>query len=380
MLNFSGQSVSGETEESLQARVRKTISSVYDRRDRPAYRMLDRPPYSNPNIERWWTAEHDELMKRLIDQWQWHWYWEVTDAVVSMTPKDVLDSFREQEKGKTGVWYNKIMYFAQTRAKNLGLISRIRTPQWKTCPLCGEKFVEDSLPHSCAKRLGMDHLDFCAPCLSSAIWRGNDTSSREQVLEYIRELTSVLQIIPHDTFGQHIEDFHDMTNEQRLSVLKVLRMKPAVHRVKELFASAGGRDSWFRALVEAGVLDNDARKRSRGIQCLARDGHVCYSLGEKTIDDFLHALGIAHDKEPSYPQSSYRADFLVSNVFIEYFGLKGEADYDEKIEEKQKICKEHNVELIDLYSSDLTSVAKLENRLSTVLSGKRTRKLSPPPT
>jgi hypothetical protein len=60
--------------------------SIYDYRDRPAYRNEDWPPYSNRNISKWWTAEHDELLGRLIDRWQWDWYWEVADAVESMTP------------------------------------------------------------------------------------------------------------------------------------------------------------------------------------------------------------------------------------------------------------------------------------------------------
>lgn len=89
-----------------------------------------------------------------------------------------------------------------------------------------------------------------------------------------------------------MHDFHDMDFSQRLAVLQVLQRKPAIQHVRELFGS------WLQALVEARVLDEDARRTSRGIQCIAKDGHVCLSLGEKTIDDFLHARGIAHEKEP----------------------------------------------------------------------------------
>jgi hypothetical protein len=89
--------------------------SVHDNRKRPAYRgNLWRPSY-NPNISRWWTAEHDELMKRLIDTWQWHWYWALTEAAVSMTApfqKEVLVVFQEQDKEELGAWYNKVMKFA----------------------------------------------------------------------------------------------------------------------------------------------------------------------------------------------------------------------------------------------------------------------------
>jgi len=338
--------------------------STYDHRDRPAYGRIDWPPYANRNISQWWTAEHDELIKRLIDKWQWHWYVELARAVTSMTPpfnQDTLRSFQEQEKGQLGVWYNKIVRFAVTRAKSLGLTSRIRAPQRKTCPLCGEEFVEDSLPAPLTERLGMDHLDFCAPCLKSTVYRGtgNQALSREQTLEYLRDLTRVLQQIPHQGFGEGIDDFHDMDSQQILAVLQVLQRKPRVNRVKELFGS------WLQALIEAGVLDEDARRTSRGTQCVAKDGHVCFSLGERTIDDFLHARGITHDKEPSYPETNYRADFAVNGILIEYFGLQGDPDYDNKIKEKQEICKKYDMSLISIYASDLVNITRLESKLRT---------------
>ena len=92
-----------------------------------------------------------------------------------MTPpfeKGVLEDFQEQDKEELGVWNNKIMKFAITRAENLGLATRIRAPQWKTCPLCNQRFVEDSLPAPLTKRLGMEHLDFCAPCLKKTVYQG----------------------------------------------------------------------------------------------------------------------------------------------------------------------------------------------------------------
>jgi hypothetical protein len=336
--------------------------TIYDRRDQPAYRDYNWPPYSNPNIDRWWTVEHDEFVERLIEQWQWYWYWALVEAAIAKTPpfrKDILDPYIEQEKHYEGAWYNNVMKFGIDRVKELGLTSQIRNPQWKTCPLCGEKFVESSLPYPLAKRLGMDHLDFCAPCLKNTILQGtgNSTLSREQVLEFVRGLTDVLQQIPHQGFGEGAHDFHDMDFEHRLAVLKMLQSKPTASRVKELFGS------WLQALIEAGVLDEDARRTSRGIQSLAKDGHICLSLGEKTIDDFLNTYDIAHDREPKYPNSNYRADFAVGSVLIEYFGLEGDPDYDEKTKEKQRICKKHGINLITIYPRDLANITKLEGKL-----------------
>lgn len=181
------------------------------------------------------------------------------------------------------------------------------------------------------------------------------------MLEYVRDLTNALQQIPHQGFGEGMYDFHDMDFGQRLVVLQVLQGKPAMQHVKELFGS------WLQALVEARVLDEDARRTSRGIQCIAKDGHVCLSLGEKTIDDFLHARGIVHEKEPRYPAANYRADFAVQKVFIEYFGLQGDPDYDEKVKQKQRICMNCGIDLVSVYPNDLVSIAKVESKLKMIL-------------
>jgi hypothetical protein len=318
------------------------------------------------NIARWWTAEHDELMKRLIDQWQWHWFLALTETAVSMAPpfqKGVLVAFQEEDRGEVGVWYNKIMKFAITRAENIGLTSKIRAARWKVCPLCNEKFVEDSLPAPLTKRLGMDHLDFCAPCLKKIVYQGtgNKNAPREQIMEYVRDLTQVLEQIPHQGFGEGISDFDGMDSEYRAAVFRVLQRKPSTERVKILFGS------WLQLLIEAGVLEEDARRTMRGTQCVAKDGHVCLSLGEKTIDDFLAAHEIAHDREAEYPESSYRTDFVVNGIFIEYFGLQGDSDYDNKTKAKVKICKAHDVELISIYPADLANLSKLEKKLKVLL-------------
>jgi hypothetical protein len=91
------------------------------------------------------------------------------------------------------------------------------------------------------------------------------------------------------------------------------------------------------------------------------------SLGEKTIDDLLHANGIQHKKEPSYPEGNFRADWIANTVFIEYFGLAGDQDYDLRTKEKQRLCKKHGIKLISIYPADLVSSKKLESMLLKAL-------------
>ena len=119
--------------------------------------------------------------------------------------------------------------------------------------------------------------------------------------------------------------------------------------------------SWFKALVASGVLADGSLKTSRGIKCLALDGHDCFSLLEKQFDDWLFIHGIKHEKEPYYPlHSEYnprkllRADYLVNGAFVEIWGLKGDKAYDEKIEAKRIILKKNRKTLIDLTLKDIS--------------------------
>jgi hypothetical protein len=328
--------------------------SVYDYRDRPAYDNADQPRYTNRNIGKWWTPAHDQLLEDLIREWQWDWYWEVSDALASRLPSDALTSYMEVQN-----WYNNVMYYAITRANDLQITRRIRKPRWKVCRLCNQKFIETSLPHPLVSRLGIDHLDFCAPCLRDTVLQGSGspTLSREQVIVHIRDLTNAAQRIPPQGFGEGMSDLLGMSFDERLAILHVLQTKPTRARVRQLFAS------WLEALIAADVLNDDAWRTARGVRSRARDGHVCFSLGEKTIDDHLNSRAVEHSREPRYPKGNFRADFKVGDVLIEYFGLLGDPSYDAKTQEKQTMCKECGVELISIYPADLASTSNLEFKL-----------------
>ncbi|MGO8753838.1 MAG: hypothetical protein ACLQHK_01250 [Gallionellaceae bacterium] len=326
--------------------------SIYDQRESPAYRN-DFRVYRNRNFDKWWSAAHDQLIAQLIEKYQWNWYWEISDSIGSVTPRDVMDSLSQQS-----AWYNKVMYYAITRAEDIGLTKTIRTSERKTCPLCGESFQEESLPHPLVKRLGIGHLDFCSPCLKDRILStGSDTATRTEIVDFLNQLTVVLERVPAQGVGEGMDDLIDLPFDKRLELLLLLKDKPSVKRVKEIFGS------WLKALIDSGALIDGTRETPRGIHTIALDGHTCLSLGEKTIDDYLYRRGIPHHKEPKYPEGNYRADFLVGDVFIEYFGLTGDATYDVRAKEKIRLCKVHGIRLIALYPKDLITMANIEKRL-----------------
>jgi hypothetical protein len=118
--------------------------------------------------------------------------------------------------------------------------------------------------------------------------------------------------------------------------------------------------SWLGALVAAGVLTDDCYPTGIGTRCLARDGHECRSLEERQIDDWLYAAGIPHKTEPLYPHhpelnpdQRSRADWVVNGVFIEYWGLAGNREYDRRMRTKRKLAKASGIPLIEIYPHDL---------------------------
>lgn len=315
----------------------------------------------NHYILEWWTPDHDALLARVIAEKKWEWCSYVTEEIVKVTDAKQINSWKKRDPlCRRYAWYNVLMHFARARAHQIGLTRKIRRPRWKRCLLCKHKFVEDSLPFPLIQRLGIDEIDFCSPCLRGAVLQGsgNDTLPKTAVLKYLKKLSTIIGRVPPQNFGEGIADLRSVPRDSRVALLRLLQNKPTVWCVKSHFRS------WLNALIKAGVLEEGARKTSRGIQTIARDGHVCLSLGEKTIDEFLHKCSIRHIKEPGYPEGGYRADFKVGDVLIEYFGLAGNPDYDKRIQEKTRICENHGITLIAVYAKDLMSQEKLEKKLS----------------
>jgi hypothetical protein len=122
-------------------------------------------------------------------------------------------------------------------------------------------------------------------------------------------------------------------------------------------------------IVNSGwALEGDTRRMQRGTQCLAKDGHVCFSLVEKTIDDMLTELGISHEKEVKYPNSDFRCG-LARGVYIEYFGLTGDPGYDAKTQQKLTYGRGLGMPLLALYSSDVAESHKLRETLLFACTG-----------
>jgi hypothetical protein len=313
----------------------------------------------NKYILSWWSTAHDDLLKEEIalDGWRW---WPSVAAIESLTPKDALLRWRrEDSKCLSRNSSNVLVDFARARAAAQGYTRDICFPSGaRDCAICGDKFLPK---HQWQVLRESKHVidKICQTCINFALKPGSISASREEVLAYIRELTTALGRVPHQGFGEY-DDFPVLDETNVVPVMKILRQKPSEMLVKGLFGS------WLGALVEADVLEGGVRRTCLGIQCLAKDGHVCLSMAEKTIDDLLTEMGIAHRKEVPYPEGGYRCDFVCEGVFVEYFGLSGYADYDEKTKAKQKLCKRLGLRLVAIFPEDLSSGNNLKKKLESI--------------
>ena len=126
--------------------------------------------------------------------------------------------------------------------------------------------------------------------------------------------------------------------------------------------------SWNKAIETAGLKPNrshDHRMYKR-TKTKATDGHLCDSVSEAIIDNWLTENQIPHKRNAHYPSSKHLADWSIKdNVFIEYFGLaKDSPRYDRSIRVKEKLCGKYNIKLIAIYPKDLYPKVRLQDKLA----------------
>jgi len=124
--------------------------------------------------------------------------------------------------------------------------------------------------------------------------------------------------------------------------------------------------TWNNAVKAAGFNPNQLKFTHKYI---ANDKHVCDSLAEKIIDDWLYAREIKHQRDVYYPgQKRFKTDFKIGNYWFEFFGLEGQLKrYDELKKKKLHLIKKLNLKLIKIYPHDLFPKNKLDKVLKILL-------------
>lgn len=162
-----------------------------------------------------------------------------------------------------------------------------------------------------------------------------------------------------------------------IRVTSVMDEKTLVEMIRK-WSVMGGIDhvkqtsgvSWFESMVHAGSLPDGTIVTSRGVKSLADDGCVCLSVSERLIDDWLTENGVDHSREPLYPlHAEYnpngrrRADWLVGDIYVEYFGLHGNHDYDKKTTAKLALARAEGINILPIYPTDMINLDEVLNGL-----------------
>lgn len=186
----------------------------------------------------------------------------------------------------------------------------------------------------CQKQIGLDNKIYCTP---KCRFESENRLSKESVLREIKEFFVKWGRIPI---------------KYELPTLS--------SRGRRVFGT------WNKAISAAGFVPNQVVFSKK---FTANDGHICDSLSEKIVDDWLFVRNIKHEVHVRYPWNNHMsADFKVGEHWIELFGLTGQLKrYDSLMEEKLKLVKEYKLKLISLYLSDIFPVSNLDTKLKLLL-------------
>ncbi|MGW2826153.1 hypothetical protein ACWC24_34965 [Streptomyces sp. NPDC001443] len=123
--------------------------------------------------------------------------------------------------------------------------------------------------------------------------------------------------------------------------------------------------TWTQWLAHAELL-TDGVRTWMGTATTATDGHLCRSLFERHVDDFLHHRGVAHEPEPAYPRhpqlntTGLRADWrLADGTFVEALGLMTQEAYAAKVTRKRDLARHHGLRLVTITAEDLSRLPEI---------------------
>lgn len=125
--------------------------------------------------------------------------------------------------------------------------------------------------------------------------------------------------------------------------------------------------SWNKAIQETGFTPNLERFTHKYV---AKDGHVCDSLSEKIIDNWLSLNNLLHEHGVYYPgQKKFKTDFLVkSKYWIEFPGLLGQLKhYDKLYLKKMKLVKKLGIKIVEVLPTDIFPKNTLAQKLAFLL-------------
>jgi hypothetical protein len=313
-----------------------------------------------------WDQNCDKIVHRLIKKHGWYAPRHIGQEILDYLDPKTRKSFENKCWKIEGHAYLAIAYFSVARIRALGI--ELRKPRILNCAGCNVRFNEWSIGESTALRLPVNgKFHFCSECYRiaclHAVCAVVKLESKQEMLERLAHLGNALEAVPTITFMNNPQ-LHNLSDEKQIKVICALLKMPSYKDYEVQFGS------WLQALIKAEILKDGVHRTARGFRCIANDGHVCLSLAEKTIDDWLSGHNISHEKEPLYPydfrlnpSGQMRADWQVDNTFIEYAGMLDEPEYAAKMKDKKELAKKARLSLIVLEPEDVLALDKKLGKL-----------------
>lgn len=230
------------------------------------------------------------------------------------------------------------------------------------CGLCGKAFRLIDLPDWVY--FGGNGYKQC--CFSCHIV---EQPVKKELLTLLPQFVEECGFIPNSSISPREYSFTSRISPDRWkSVILAYAKMGGVEHIKKKYGS------WFKGLAETGALPEGVLTTARGIRCLSKDKHVCHSLDEQRIDNWLFKRNIDHEREPAYPThidlnpSGRRlADWKVGDIYIEYFGLVGDPRYDKKMDEKLQLAEITGIEMISIFPDEIEHLEKKLGPLQKIM-------------
>lgn len=236
----------------------------------------------------------------------------------------------------------------------------------RTCILCGKKF---SIAHSMPLFVGQPAL-ICYGCCDTSPPSEVNTNNPEDYQSIVRArfVFAAKRFVEHynlvppanfDCSSAAISSANEtLTNEEAIRNWVIAANMPDVPSAIELFGS------WAKFLDEAGVL-TQSRSGQSGYRSFASDGHLCLSIGERQICEFLFLSGVEHERETPYPRDDEfnknglkRSDFLIGDTFVELAGRMSDDKYAEGMKDKIALARRLGFSLIVITPKELPNLGK----------------------
>jgi hypothetical protein len=247
----------------------------------------------------------------------------------------------------------------------------------RACLMCGLDFLPTGWT-ALELRVGYNICPMC--CHVATDWRQARVWLKSDKLERLNEIQVGLRIgkqvshlLPKASDAPQWDSLDAMkaakldklSPELAADLFLCVALRPKLSQIRKDYESW---DAWVHQL--GGNFEATYSVRQRIIE--ASDGHICFSKGEAQICEYLTSREIAHSKEPMYADLAGRdealvrhfvGDFRVNDVIIEYAGLSGAKEYDERLATKVSWASQLGIKVIVVSPDKLHD---LENVLSSI--------------